>query len=206
MATTKSPFIMQLPRNIHLGTLLPRLQEEKARAYTTIVFTLLAITIFGFFAINPTFGTIADLSKQLSDNQFVDQQLTVKIANLTKLQQQYQQLQTSLPVILTAIPTTPTMPYFIGQVQELATRAHVDLVRIQTFPIEIPAGDISTTKFYSYVFGIDIQGNQDNINNFIDSLNTFNRLVTIDGISVTAVHLNNVEARANIRGDVFFKK
>lgn len=206
MATTKSSFRMQLPRNIHLGTLLPRLQEEKARAYTTLVFTLIAITIFGFFAINPTFGTIADLSKQLSDNQFVDQQLTVKIANLTKLQQQYGQLQSTLPVILTAVPTTPTMPYFIGQIQELAARAHIDLVRIQTFPLDIPVGDITSTQFYSYVFGIDIQGNQDNINNFIYSLNTFNRLLTIDGISVTQVNLNNVEARANIRGDVFFKK
>lgn len=197
---------MQLPRNIHLSTLLPRLQEEKARAYTTIVFTLIAITIFGFFAINPTFGTIADLSKQLSDNQFVDQQLTTKIANLTKLQQQYGQLQTSLPIILAAVPTTPTMPFFIGQVQQLALRAHVDLVRIQTFPVEIPVGDVITSSFYSYVFGIDIQGSQDNINNFINSLNTFNRLVTIDGIAVTQVNLNNVGARANIRGDVFFKK
>lgn len=203
---TKTSLFMQLPRNIHLGTLLPRLQEEKARAFTTLVFTLIAITVFGLFAINPTFGTIADLDKQLSDNQFVEQQLTKKVANLTKLQQQYAQIQTSLPIILAAIPTTPTMPFFMGQIQQLSTAARVDLVRVQTFPVEIPVGDNPTILFYSYVFGIDIQGDKDNINSFITSLSTFNRLITIDGISVTDVQLNNIQARANIRGKVYFKK
>ena len=69
--------------------LLPDFKEEKTRRLSSIVFSLLALSIFGLFAINPTLSTIARLKKELSDAKFVDQQLTEKIANLSSLQEVY---------------------------------------------------------------------------------------------------------------------
>jgi len=206
MKTGKSLLSFQLPKNIHLTTLLPRLQEEKTRAFTTLAFTLIAIVIFGLFAINPTLGTIADLSKQLDDSNFVNQQLTQKVANLTKLQQQYATTQKDIPVVLAAIPTTPTIALFIGQIQTIANTANVELVRFQTFPVEIPLGDQPVASYTSYIFSADVQGDLTNINAFITSLNSFSRITTIDGISVTQVNAGGVQTRANIRGKVYFKK
>ena len=69
--------------------MLPDFKEERTRKFTTLVFTLLALSFFGLFAISPTLSTIANLNKQLSDNEFVDSQLQNKINNLYTLQQDY---------------------------------------------------------------------------------------------------------------------
>ena len=58
--------------------LIPDLKKEKAQKYITIVLTLATVIMLGLFAINPTFSTIANLQKQIDDNNFVQQKLQQK--------------------------------------------------------------------------------------------------------------------------------
>src|SRR4051794_1976618 len=78
--------------------LLPSIHDERTQLITMLIFTFVALSFFGLFAINPTLSTIVELKKELSDSQFVDQQLTNKINNLESLQQRYNLLGPDLPV------------------------------------------------------------------------------------------------------------
>jgi hypothetical protein len=51
---------------------LPDFKEKKIQAFITIALTLIALSFFAIFAINPTLSTIANLQKQ-SEDTFVEQ-------------------------------------------------------------------------------------------------------------------------------------
>src|SRR3972149_5462342 len=82
---------------------LPYLSPERSQKFFGIALTLCALSFFGFFSIKPTVSTILKLQKELSDNQFVLDQLETKIENLTTLRKQYLNLQNDLPIINSAI-------------------------------------------------------------------------------------------------------
>ena len=75
--------LFSAPDTKYLIALLPRLREKKIQTFTTLALTLITFTVFSVFAISPTLGTITDLQKQISDSQFVNQQLQTKITALS---------------------------------------------------------------------------------------------------------------------------
>lgn len=195
-----------LPKDAPILRIFPRLQEASTQSFMTLILTLAAVSIFGFFAISPTLGTIADLQKQLGDNQFVDQELQQKIANLSSLQKTYAQIQDDLPVVLAAIPATNDMAAFIAQIQALVQKDNVTLVRIQTFPIDISSGVAPTSIGYSsYAFSVEVSGSYKDTLAFITSLGNFNRLVTVDSLSVAKTSVVDDSERVAIKGKTYYK-
>lgn len=196
----------KLPKENFLSSLLPRLQEEKTQQFATLVMTLAAIAIFSFFAISPTLTTIAQLNKQLQDNQYVDQKLTDKIAALASLQQKYAKLQTDLPVVLNAIPTTPEMAVLVGQIQSIAAQSNVSLQRIQTFPVDITTVKLPPEASTSYAISYDITGTPTDLGTFLGNIASFDRLITIDNISLARQSANDPAQRMTIKGNAYFKQ
>lgn len=200
MATNK---LFQIPQaQKYLSTFLPRLAEKRVQSFTTLVLSLITLSFFGIFAISPTLATIADLQKQISDNEFVNNQLRVKIINLTTLQQSYKIIQSQLSVLYSAVPQNPDVTTLIGQIQTIATSANVTLVSMQTLPVAISQG--STARFNSFTFSLDVSGNYAQIKDFLQKLTTFNRLMTIDAISLNQPVANQDSYTLSLRGDVYF--
>jgi Tfp pilus assembly protein PilO len=193
--TIKTPF---------LESLLPRFKEERIGAFLTLGATLLAISVFGFFAINPTITTIVQLRKQLADEKYVDQALVTKIANLSTLQQNYTQIQSTIPTVLDAIPPLPTIPLLAAQIQSIAQTSGVTVVTLQTLPVEVTAE--SSANYLSFVFSVSVKGTTSSINNFISSLESFERLVTLDEFSIVTAPDNSNISQATFKGKVYFKK
>lgn len=192
-------------KDIYLENILPRFKEERIRAFLTLASTLLAISIFGFFAINPTLTTIAQLKKQLSDSQYVDQKLVEKISNLSTLQQSYSQIQDSLPTVLIAIPADPSMAVFIGQIQSIGQSSHITLNKIETLPVDLTAG-LQTNGYTSFGFTIEANGTPANGSNFILQIQKYNRLITLDGFSVIQAPDNPNFVQIEIKGKAYYKK
>src|ERR1035437_7860822 len=96
--------------------LIPDLKKEKAQKYITIVLTLVTIITLGLFAINPTLSTIANLQKQIDDNNFVQQKLQQKINDLAILQGKYSDLQNDLPVVYNAVPKTTEISLLVADI------------------------------------------------------------------------------------------
>lgn len=166
---------------------LPKFKEERTQKFTTIIFTLIALILFGLFAINPTLSTIANLQKQLEDDTNVQTQLDQKIANLGILQTKYQALSGDLPTINAALPKTPQTSDFIGQLVALARRNNIAISSAQTAPIILYSQTTQTkpTTEPSFSFSLSGKGTYSDIQSFLVDLATYQRIITLDSVAIT---------------------
>lgn len=186
--------------------MLPDFKEERMQKFTTLVFTITALSFFGLFAISPTLSTIANLNKQLSDNKLVDQQLQNKINNLYLLQQKYSQLTPNLPYVLDSFPKNPQVPLLVAQLQSLAQSSNIIITSLQTFEVEIPNFSVSTKKYYAFSFSISAGGSYENLSTFINSVVKMQRIVSINTLSLTRNTGEGPSTQLNFKGTAYFKQ
>lgn len=195
----------ELPKNKYLE-MLPNFKSERTLKFTTIVLTLIALSFFGLFAINPTLSTIVKLKKELSDDEFVDQQLKQKISNLSSLQQKYSLLQKDIPFVLSAIPKNANIPLLLAQVQSVAQNNNVRLKNLQNFQVELFNEKGINKQFYSYFFSLSGEGSYDNIQNFVSSLVNIQRIISIETFSVNKTENTNELLQFTLKGLAYYKK
>ena len=187
---------------------LPYLSQERSQKFFAIVLTLLALSFFGFFAINPTVSTIVKLRKEVSDSEFVYKELETKIKNLSILRKQYSSMQTDLPVVTDGITTQPDVHLLFAQVQGAAQKSNIKLSKLQNFEIEILKNNKTLgKKYYSYSFAIAGSGPFENISDFVSTITNMQRIIDIDIFSISsAAEQSNQPLEFNIQGTAFFKE
>lgn len=175
--------------------------KEKITAYLYIIFTLAAVSFFGFFALRPAVSTISNLQKQLEDSRQVSTALQTKLDALSKLDREYQQLEGRLNVVYEAIPTSSQIPQLTRQIENITKQNNATLNTFSLGSFEYyPAGDGKT--FYTYTFSMDVQGSEQDIDNLISEIISFNRLLSIDRITTGNSQNNTVSA--SIAGKAYF--
>lgn len=163
--------------------LLPSMEKENTRLFVTLALTFGALTFFGIFAINPTLTTIFELQKELEENQMVDQQLTSKINNLSQLQQQYNELESELPIIFEAIPETAEAPLLSAQVESLAAQYNITITTYRVAEVQL-ASNKQSSKTVSYTFTLQGQGQYQNMIAFSQALANISRIITVESMSI----------------------
>lgn len=186
--------------------LLPNFGNKNTKKFTTIILTLIAVSLFGLFAINPTLSTIAKLQKELEDNQFIDNSLRQKISNLSVLQQKYSALQNDLPIILNTIPQDSQIPLVMGEIQSLVKQSNIQLESLQNFQVELVKNNDTNNKYYSFEFSVSGFGSYDEISRFINSLANMQRLIDIKALAINRQTDTNASLRFTLRGIAFYKK
>ena len=188
--------------------LMPDLRQEKAKKFTTIVLTLITSIILGLFAISPTLSTIANLQKQISDDQYVDQKLQEKIDALATLQQKYADIQNDLPIIYNAVPTSTQIPTLMGEIQSIAQSSDLKLDSFQVYSVDL--SKTKTSQNYStFDFGFAAEGTYQQIISFMDNLINFQRIVEIDNTSISKQNSTSSSSdnlQLSVKGTVFFKQ
>lgn len=196
-------FFKSFKQNKYLE-MLPDIQEEKMQIFITTVLTFISLSFFGFFAISPTLSTITELKKELSDNQFVNEQLEKKITNLSVLQQKYSLLEKDLPIVLSATPQNHNAPLLIGQIEAIALNTGTTIKKINVFEIEISKTKVPK-KYSSFAFLVEVQGTSKQIMNFLSNLVDYERIVTIDSLTENKSRETNNLSQLLIKGRVYFK-
>jgi len=187
--------------------LIPQLKEEKTQKFITIVLTLLMSILLGLFAINPTLSTIANLQRQIDDDKFVDQQLTLKISNLSILQTKYAAIRGDLSIVYDEVPKTQLYPLMLGQIQSIAKDSNVEIINLQTFPVVNSESKDINKKYSSFNFEVSASGNYKDMLSFIGKLVNFQRVVSINSISISSVKNNNTNSlQLDINGSAFFNQ
>jgi Tfp pilus assembly protein PilO len=181
--------------------LIPDIKREKAQKYITIVLTLTTAIILGVFAINPTLSTIANLQKQINDNNFVEQKLQQKIDNLAVLQQRYSNLQTDLPIVSDAVPTTTQIPLFLAEVQSIVEDTSLTLTSLQASTISLSETPVG--KYGSFDFTLTANGPYQSMIDFLNRITNFQRVIALDNISLSTA---NGSLGLSLKGTVFFKQ
>lgn len=186
---------------------LPYLTPEGSQKFLGIALTLCALAFFGFFAIKPTVSTIFKLQREISDNQFVFDQLDTKIKNLTELRKQYFLLQNDLPMIMDTITAQPDAQVLFAQIQSIAQTSSITITKLQNLEVEVLRSDTSANKnYYSYSFSVAGTGSYGNISRFISTLTNMERIVNIDVFSINNITGQNSESVGfDIQGTAFFK-
>lgn len=206
----KSNLLRYLPKSKY-EELIPALKSQKAQQFTTIVLTILAFCFFSLFAVTPTVTTILDLQKQVDDSDFVNQKLTEKIVNLNTLQRKYTELSTTIPLIFAAIPLTPNTNDFAGQIQALASDSNVTLAQFNITKIDLYSNKPPTliplggTTLGTFDFSIEAHGSFIQLKTFMNSLAHFERIISIDSISINKPDEKKSDYTANIKGETYFK-
>lgn len=175
----------------------PKLEKPRNKAYTTIVFSFLVVSLFGWYAIRPTIQTILLLKREIKDKTELSKKMEEKIAALIEAQAYYQEIEPLLPAIDQALPTIPDAVPVLIQIRNLASMSATSITTIQlpSVPImgqEIMAGSkgvinpssTSTKKQQTFDISLSIKGPYSNLHAFIEGLTFMRRLVTIESVSI----------------------
>lgn len=184
--------------------LFPVLKRERAKKYGMLIFTFATMTFFGIFAINPTLTTIVELQRKLKDATFVEQQLAKKINNLSLLQNQYQLITPDLGVIQAAIPQTAEATRFMGQLQALVAQSGVTLSGITLG--ELTLSTPSPASQGEFTFTIQIEGTFQQVDAFLKSLTSFERIVVLDSLTIVKQTAGNPTMSLTIEGTAHYKQ
>lgn len=217
---TKKDILAKLKNHKYLS-LIPSFKEARMQAFYTLTLSLIAVAICIYFAINPTISTITQLSKELEDNKLIEQKLIEKITNLQTLQQKYNAIQQDLPTLYAALPETPKVPPFQGQLLAITRKANTTISQLQTSKVELLTQNTGAPKTQpttqptqpaesvplpgvagpgrivapqtnisvippSFEFSLASEGSYNNITDFLTTLVDFERLTTIDSLSIKA--------------------
>ena len=183
----------------------PYLKEERTQTFAMVVFSLIAMSFFGVFAISPTLSTIAQLRKQIDDSQFVERQLDQKIQNIQILQNLYTQLQPDLPYVTNALPTAPTIPLLIAQINKLAQQNDVQVSSLQTQAVELTKIQNAQTPFNAYTVTFALSGDYTHLTDFLKQYAQFERIVGIDSLALSPDQTKANALNLNITSTVYFK-
>ena len=184
----KQPQLQKLKEKIYKDYLarytkaLDKTTQQRFTAYIYIILSLLTVSFFGVFAIKPTLDTISNLNKQYADNVLVYEALRTKLSSLQSLDNQHAIIQKDLERVYLAIPKKNNIPYMTRQLEELAKEKNVLITKLNFGTIELYPAKKPSPNLYSFAFTISVEGTEENVNAFITSIISFDRIVAIERI------------------------
>ena len=177
--------------------------QQKYIATINIVLSLVAVSFFGLFAINPTVSTIFNLQKQYADSKLVDEALSHKLQALRILTDQHAQLQPKLAIIDAGVPNQSDIPKLTRQIETLAYGRNIDIERLEFGPIELFPANKTNPPIYSFTFSLTLIGDSADLQNFIYDLISFERIISLE--KVTTGNVRDGSGGSFIVGRAYFQ-
>lgn len=200
----------------------PVFLSPKNRAYTTIIFSFLAVSLFGWYAIKPTVQTILYLRREIKDKTQVNQKMEEKINALIEGQANYEAVQEQISYIGQALPNNPEIVSIVRQLKNLTNLSQASLSAIQTSNLPItepestekiqtnsenpdnpvitnPKGKDLKNKLIEVPITVTHSGSYTAFKTFIEGLISMRRIISIGDISIApdTDTANQGEADAN---------
>lgn len=175
--------------------LTERVDKPKNRMYSTTVFSFLAVSLFGWYAIKPTVQTILFLRREIKDDQVISLQMEDKISALVEAQAAHQNVEPKLAFVDGALPSSPDVLSVVSQLRALAdnTQASLSAVQVPTVPLlgkdasqsAAPAKSAPAAgNLGDYPLTVTLNGSFGSIQSFMNGLLSIRRAITIDTISI----------------------
>ncbi len=183
MATVQRPSLNKLLIQAQLNKFY---SHPVAKVSFGLILTILAVTFFAMVAIKPTLETMANLIKQIDDRKAVDQKLSLKIAALSTAQSELANKQLASQVLDIAVPSTPSFPLLLKQIEKAATENGVTISTLltQTVPIERDPATVTTTDLESIPLTLTVNGSYEGILGMLATLTNMQRVLVIDRIDI----------------------
>lgn len=169
-------------------SLEPMLNKPTNRAYTAVIFSFLAVSLFGWYAIRPTMQTIFTLKREISDRTEVDKKMEDKISALIEAQANYENIQGVIPVLSQALPMDPEALRAVAQIRGLASENGLTLdgltvppgtLRSEPGKTKLPAEG----KIEIIPLSFSVTGGYANIKTFLQGLANLRRINQVVSLS-----------------------
>lgn len=159
-------------------------KKPALRAYLEIFLTLIAISLFGLFAIRPTLITIGKL---LQDNKTKQDTLAVmnqKLKNLTAARDLYTKEGDKIKLIDEAIPSEPKPDNLALQVEELSKQDVVSVIHMSIDDTKI-LGKVDDPSKQDLNFTLSLYGYYNDLTKFARDLEKMRRPIHYDSLTIT---------------------
>jgi hypothetical protein len=188
------------------------------RIFTEIILSLIAVSVFGIFAIKPTFVTIATLITDISEKERTITILDEKIQNLSIAQQTYQANAEKLARLDTSIPFEPLPVFYIRQVEAAAithnvtvTSVKADNMTLKGAPIESLNGNQNVETLATFPedateipFSVTVLGPYSNVQAFLKEIEQLRMPIGITTAVVGASEDGGETLSATVRGKLAY--
>jgi len=165
----------------------PLTRNKFVRTYSSLIFSLITIAIFSYYAIRPTVTTILSLQKSIEEQNQILNTLKEKVGHLVSGKQNYENIPTDTKVKLTnLIPDNPALPQLINSLTYAADTAEASISGIQFQPVELENQKtqiIKEAELKEIEFTFNLQGDFPNLMAALTTLKRLDRLVTINTIN-----------------------
>lgn len=161
-----------------------------ARVYSGAVFSFLAISLFGLYAILPTAKTVLFLRREIKDKAAVNLQMEEKITSLIEVQAAYENAGNAVNLVNEAIPTIPEAVELARELRNLAALSQAALSSLQISAVSL-LGDEATTSATlvtgqkDFSVALTLVGRFPQIQAFLDGILAMRRIVTIEAIRIS---------------------
>ncbi len=166
-------------------------QKPKTQTYSGPVFSFLAISLFGLYAILPTMRTVLFLRREISDKTLVNTQMEEKISALIQAQAAYEEAGGALDLINQAIPVHSEAVELASQLRNLASvsEASMSSLQVSALPLTGKAATASAqpaaAKDNDFPITMTVVGSYPSLRAFLDGLVELRRIVTIESVRLT---------------------
>lgn len=167
----------------------PILKHPRFKTYSSLVFNLIALVIFSYFAIRPTIKTILSLQKDIALQKDTLNQLNTKAQNLSLGKASLTTITPStvarLNNLLPSKTNLPDMIYGINQLS-LVTQASISGLQFQPVSlVQIPDKLNPKATIKEVPFTLNLVAPYPNLVSFLNLLIDNDRLVSIDSVNIS---------------------
>lgn len=161
-------------------------QNPVAKVSLELFLTIGLVLFLAVFAIKPTIITMSSLIKEIENKEKLEKQLTQKIAALQTAQTEYLSVETLIPVLDEAIPSTPDIMKSAKIIEKAAADNNVIIRSLSV--LELPQNDSADVPFSQKAkqklnFSTSITGDYISIRNFAEALRNSRKSFVIDSIT-----------------------
>lgn len=165
----------------------PLIRNRTVRTYSSVIFSLITITIFGLFAIKPTLATIVSLQKSIAEQQHILDALNNKSLNLAQGRKNYDNLDPqAIAKLNNLLPNSTSLPSLIASLESLAQLHQASISGLQFQPTELVGQPTTLAKNASLKeidFTLNVHGSFSQLTNFLQALEKTRRLITISSVN-----------------------
>ncbi|NCO12507.1 MAG: hypothetical protein COZ34_00520 [Candidatus Pacebacteria bacterium CG_4_10_14_3_um_filter_34_15] len=161
-------------------------QNPVAKVSLELFLTIGLVLFLAVFAIKPTILTMSNLIKEIENKEKLEKQLTQKIAALQTAQTEYLSVESLLPALDEAIPSTPEIIKSAKIIEKAAADNKIIIKNMSV--LELPQNDSVDVPFSQKAkqklnFNVSISGDYISIRNFAESLRNSRKSFVIDSVT-----------------------
>jgi Tfp pilus assembly protein PilO len=186
----------------------PIVRSKFAKTYSSLIFSIITISIFSYYAIRPTVTTILSLQKSIEEQTDILNKVQEKGRSLSTGKANYENIGPEVrEKINNLIPDNPALAQLIDSLTYAAqtSEASVSGLQFQQVDLENKKNQITRDAPLTQVdFTLNTQGSYQNLMKLLTALKRTDRLVTIT--SVNFVQPADANLIMTINGKAYYLK